>query len=139
MRIAGEAIPLKRRCGVADGSDVRARRSKRPTGSSWLLLARLFWAAQMAILHQHLGRPKWNEYWRWRGVYRPGLQAVNAAGGEYLPGYVFDPLSATGAMWGFALSAGVYALVATVALWTLWRAMGRRRQGFVRGFRRELI
>ena len=88
----------------------------------WVCLWLLLWVAQIVWLYHRLGRPTWSEYWHMRGLYRPGIAAVETTGGEHLPGYVFNPLSPTGAKWAFVISAGVYALAGTMAIWLLWRA-----------------
>ena len=98
----------------------------------------LLWAAQLIWLYHRLGRPTWSAYWHMRGLYRPGIAAVESGGGEHLPGYVFNPLSPTGAKWAFILSAGVYALAGTLAMWLLWRLSQKRRARTVRRLRRAI-
>ena len=91
----------------------------------WLLLLALLWAGQLWWLSTTA--TSWGGYWRWRGVYRPGIWAAQSAAGEYLPGRTFSPLSPSGAVHAFALSSGVYALCVTAALWLVWRlARGTR-------------
>ena len=102
------------------------------------MLLALLWAAQLALLYHRLGEPSWNAYWYWRGLYRPGIRAVGLAGGEYLPGYVFHPLSPSGAKWAFILAAGVYAASATGALWAIWRLSEPKRRKVRRSVRRAL-
>ncbi len=98
----------------------------------------LLWAAQLVWLHQRLGQPSWSEYWRLRGYYRPGIQAVDAGGRQHLPGHVFNPLSPNGAALAFILASGVYALGATTIAWGAWRISRRRRQRVARSFKRAL-
>ena len=115
----------------------RRRRLARDWGP-WLLVLALAWAAQLAWLHHRLGRPTWGEYWQFRGLYRPGIQAVDATGGDYLPAHVFHPLSPGGAKLAFVLAAGVYALAGTLLVWGAWRLSQNRRARVARSFRRAL-
>lgn len=107
-------------------------------GSRWLCVLALLWVAQLAWLYWRLGRPGWSEYWQLRAVYRPGIQAVDATGGDHLPGYLLNPLSPTGAKWAFILASGAYALLATCALWAIWRASEKRRRRVNRSLRRAI-
>lgn len=104
----------------------------------WVVLWLALFSAQLVWLYHRLGRPSWSEYWRMRGLYRPGISAVETTGGDHLPGYVFNPLSPTGAKWAFILAAAVYALAATLGLWVLWRGSRKPRQRAVRRFRRAI-
>ena len=99
---------------MADAEDVRRL--------PWLILFVALWAGQLWWLSA--SATTWPGYWRWRGVYRPGIWAAQSAAGEYLPGRTFSPLSPSGAVHAFALSSGVYALAATLAMWAVWR-LGR--------------
>lgn len=104
----------------------------------WLIVLVLIWAIQLIWLYDRLGRPNWGEYWQMRGWYRPGIQVVDATGGEYLPEHVLNPLSPAGATWAFVLAAGVYALLATCIIWAVWRAGEKRRRRAMRSFRRAV-
>ena len=116
---------------MRSGSRRRARE-----GGKWLLLLALIWLSQLAWLSSRIGPLSWREYWHLRGIYRPGIQAVDATGGEYLPRHVFHPLSPGGAKWAFILAAGVYAVLATLMIWGLWRASVKRRREVARSFKR---
>lgn len=118
--------------------NVSSRRSARPAVMPWVLLALLLWAAQLMMLYGELASPTWSAYWYWRGVYRPGIQAVGATGGEHLPGHVFNPLSPAGAKWAFVLASGAYALAGTAVVWAMLRLTRARRQRTGRRLRRAL-
>lgn len=104
----------------------------------WTVIWLALWLAQLAWLYHVLGRPTWSEYWQMRGLYRPGISAVETTGANHLPAYVFNPLSPTGARWAFILSAAVYAVAGTLVLWLMWRASQRPWGHAVRRFRRAI-
>ena len=106
--------------------------------SRWIALGLALWAVQLLWLYHRLGGLSWSEYWHMRGLYRPGISAVETAGGEHLPGYFFNPLSPTGAKWAFIFSAGVYSLAATLAIWLIWRSSQKPRLRAARRFRRAI-
>ena len=131
-------VAIKPDAGLADGGGVARRtRLSRPL-VAWCLLALLLWLAQVAWLAHRLAQPTWGEYWHWRGVYRPGLQTLDATAGDFLPGYVFHPLSPTGARVAFVLSAAVYAMAVTGLAWLALRATSGWRQRAGRRLRRSL-
>ncbi len=125
--------------GLADamGMPVASRRMRQRWGK-WLLLVVFLWVIQLVWIHQRLGRPSWSEYWRMRGIYRPGIQTVDATGGSVLPGYVFHPLSPNGAPWAFVLAAGVYAGAATLLIWCAVRLRERYGKRAARSLRRAI-
>ena len=90
---------------------------------AWPILFALLWAGQLYWLST--SATSWPGYWRWRGVYRPGIWAAQSAAGTHLPGRTFDPLSPSGAMHSFVLASGVYALLLTLALWLAWQLSRR--------------
>lgn len=116
----------------------RAAKRLRKAGGKWLLLAAFLWSCQLLWIHQRLGRPSWSEYWRMRGIYRPGIQTVDATGGSVLPGYVFHPLSPNGAPLAFVLAAGVYAILGTLLIWSGLRLRQRYGRRAARSFRRAV-
>ena len=92
----------------------------------WLLLAPALWLGQLLALHLAFADGfAWGRYWRLRALYRPGIaaaQALDATLGGPLPGWVFDPLSPTGAKVAFALAAAVYGLGVAAAAWLVRRS-----------------
>lgn len=115
-----------------------ASKRLRKDWGKWLLLAAFLWAIQLLWIHQRLGRPSWGEYWAMRGFYRPGIQAVDATSGSILPGYVFHPLSPSGAPWAFVLAAGVYAIAGTLLAWGGLRLRQKYGRRAARSFRRAV-
>lgn len=103
--------------------------------SRWFFVLALVWLLQLLWIYVRLASPSWGEYWSMRGLYRPGIQAVDVSGGGHLPGYVFNPLSPTGAKWAFILASGVYAAAATGLAWITWRLTEKRRKRMLRALR----
>ena len=103
-----------------------------PAVLPWLAVLAVLWLGQLWWLSTAAG--SWSGYWYWRGVYRPGIQTVEATSGEYLPDHTFHPLSPSGARLAFVLSSGTYAAGATTGLWLLVRLP---RRGKRRGRRRR--
>lgn len=105
-------------------------RQSRAQVVAWLVVFAGLWVIQLWWLGT--AATSWSGYWHWRGVYRPGIQAVQATGGSMLPSHVFHPLSPSGARWAFLLASGVYAVAGTLVIWAIWRITRPRRRRLVR-------